>query len=178
MPVLTSRIAYKELNDSGSSRIQKNVIMSAIISHCDLDNYDGKGMSLREICLLTEYEINAVSGRVNDLKKEGRLETIEKRRCTVNKKSLIAPVIPRMNVLEQEEEGKLKLLLGMRAYKDIEFKYGNGGEYRYFVYGNWKQVFPKDLDYCQINSNIQLEEIDFYDDDRGRLYHYKITLNL
>ena len=49
-------------------------------------------MSLREIEQITGIDINAVSGRVNDLKKGGHLKTIEKRKCTVTNR-LISPVV-------------------------------------------------------------------------------------
>ena len=50
-------------------------------------------MSLQEICNKTGFAINAVSGRVNDLKKDGKLQTVEKRKCTITNR-LVAPVIP------------------------------------------------------------------------------------
>ncbi|MAG27435.1 hypothetical protein CMI47_18030 [Candidatus Pacearchaeota archaeon] len=86
----TSKIAYLEINTDGTARTQKKVILEAVRHHYELH---GEGMSLKEIVLLTGYEINAVSGRVNDLKKLKLLETIEKRKCSVTGR-LIAPVVP------------------------------------------------------------------------------------
>jgi DNA-binding IclR family transcriptional regulator len=40
-------------------------------------------MTLKEISRLTGLEINAVSGRVNGLKKSGKLKEAQKRRCRV-----------------------------------------------------------------------------------------------
>ena len=47
-------------------------------------------MSLREICKLTNYEINAVSGRVNDLKKQGKLNTWYKKKCPLSFRTINA----------------------------------------------------------------------------------------
>jgi len=78
----TSRLAYREIQEEGTSCNQKEVILKAVSM---------EGSSLKEISQETGIEINAVSGRVNDLKKEGRLETIAKRRCRVTGR-LISPV--------------------------------------------------------------------------------------
>lgn len=83
----TSRISYKEINESGTSKNQKDIILDMV----NRDN-TGKGMSLREISAFTDIEINAVSGRVNDLKKDNRLETTTKRKCRITNR-LIAPVV-------------------------------------------------------------------------------------
>jgi len=83
----TSRLAYKQINEEGTSKNQKDRILEMI----DRDN-TGKGMSLREISAFTGIEINAVSGRVNDLKKECKLKTVEKRKCSLSKR-LISPVV-------------------------------------------------------------------------------------
>ena len=78
----TSRLAYREIQEEGTSCNQKEVILQAVSM---------EGSSLKEISEATGIEINAVSGRVNDLKKEGRLETIAKRKCRVTGR-LISPV--------------------------------------------------------------------------------------
>jgi DNA-binding MarR family transcriptional regulator len=78
----TSRLAYREIQEEGTSSNQKEVILKAVST---------EGSSLKEISHATGIEINAVSGRVNDLKKEGRLETIAKRKCRVTGR-LISPV--------------------------------------------------------------------------------------
>ena len=74
MVTQTSKQAYKEINEEGVSYTQKHNIMKVVTEHY---NIHSKGMSLREICAITEYEINAVSGRVNDLKKDGKLTTFD-----------------------------------------------------------------------------------------------------
>lgn len=78
----TSKLAYREINDEGVSSNQKEQILNAVAMG---------GSSLKEISQVTGIEINAVSGRVNDLKKEGRLEHAPKRKCSITNR-LITPV--------------------------------------------------------------------------------------
>ena len=61
----TSKEAYKEINQEGVVTNQKQVILD-----CVRENNRGFGMSLKEISRSTGIEINAVSGRVNTLKKD------------------------------------------------------------------------------------------------------------
>ena len=49
-------------------------------------------MSLREISAMTGFEINAVSGRVNTLKKEGRVLEGTRRKCFLTNR-LITPIM-------------------------------------------------------------------------------------
>ena len=86
----TSKLAYKQINDEGTSESQKKTILSIVKLHY---NQVKRDMSLREISLSTGIDINAVSGRVNDLKKDRKLQTVEKRKCTITNR-LVAPVIP------------------------------------------------------------------------------------
>ncbi len=86
----TSKLAYKQLNESGIGKTQKSKILYLVRNHYQNTK---KGLSLREISNMTNFEINAVSGRVNDLKKDGLLETTEKRKCSYTG-AMIAPVIP------------------------------------------------------------------------------------
>jgi len=85
----TSKLAYKEIKEEGKATIQEVIIFDAVERYGQLKD---DGMSLREIEELTGIDINAVSGRVNDLKKGGHLRTIEKRKCTVTNR-LISPVV-------------------------------------------------------------------------------------
>lgn len=78
----TSRRAFREIQEDGTSSNQKELILNAV---------QMGGSSLKEISQVTGIEINAVSGRVNDLKKEGRLEHAPKRRCSITNR-LITPV--------------------------------------------------------------------------------------
>ena len=82
MSRVTSRKAYKELNEEGKVRSQKDTILFVISMIPDSEK--DFGMSLKEIVRQTGFEINAVSGRVNDLKKDGSIEE-----CTKRKLSLI-----------------------------------------------------------------------------------------
>ena len=109
MIAVTSKLAYKKLNESGKSMTQKEVIMDVIEKYCNMEHYDGKGISNNEISTLTGYKINAVSGRVNDLKKDGKLKTIDKRKCSIVTESLISPVVP-VSIFDKENIDKIKLL--------------------------------------------------------------------
>tara|TARA_Y100000593_G_scaffold7678_1_gene14292 strand:- start:106 stop:366 length:261 start_codon:yes stop_codon:yes gene_type:complete len=81
----TSKIAYDQLKDSGGKQTQEQRIVEILRDK-------GMSMSLREISALTGYEINAVSGRVNTLKKEGRVLEGTRRKCFITNR-LITPVI-------------------------------------------------------------------------------------
>tara|TARA_R100001082_G_scaffold90263_1_gene56729 strand:- start:467 stop:727 length:261 start_codon:yes stop_codon:yes gene_type:complete len=81
----TSRLAYKNIQKNGTSAIQKEIIFNLIVDYPE-------GLTLKEISRKTNIEINAVSGRVNDLKKDFLLETTEKRRCKITG-HLVSPVI-------------------------------------------------------------------------------------
>ena len=80
----TSKQAYKELNEDGTSTSQKNKIWRTLI-------FNRLPMSLREIAKDTGYDINAVSGRVNDLKKKGKIWESVRRACSITRK-IIVPV--------------------------------------------------------------------------------------
>jgi len=82
----TSKIAYKDINEDGTVLTQKDKIVE-IMNILPDGTY-----SLRELKYLTGFDINAVSGRVNELKKDGILETTTKRKCKISKR-LISPVI-------------------------------------------------------------------------------------
>ena len=62
----TSIIAYNDLKSSGKQPTQKQIILDAL-------RKNKKPMSLQEICDKTNFQINAVSGRVNDLKKSNQV---------------------------------------------------------------------------------------------------------
>ena len=82
----TSRLSYNELKHSGGHKNQKDIIVET------LEQYPN-GLSLREICEKTGFDINAVSGRVNDLKKKYILEEIEKRKCSITNRLINAVAI-------------------------------------------------------------------------------------
>ena len=80
----TSLMAYDELKTSGKQPKQKDIILN-VLKGCN------KALSLQEICNKTGMAINAVSGRVNDLKKANQVVEATKRKCSVTCKT-ITPV--------------------------------------------------------------------------------------
>jgi len=78
MPRATSTVAYHSLRDSGAAMKQEDKILECVSKSAFTDD-----MTLKEISRLTGLEINAVSGRVNGLKKSGKLKEAQKRRCRV-----------------------------------------------------------------------------------------------
>tara|TARA_Y100001963_G_scaffold36571_4_gene51052 strand:- start:2154 stop:2456 length:303 start_codon:yes stop_codon:yes gene_type:complete len=85
----TSRLAYREINEDGTLRSQKDIIFSAI--NMIPENDRDFGISLKEIARHTGLEINTVAGRVNELKKEEFIKECSKRRCRITGR-LITPV--------------------------------------------------------------------------------------
>ena len=86
---LTSRVAYKQINKDGTVKSQTKTILELVN---DLSNVDKSfGLSLREIARYIGFEINAVSGRVNELKKDDLVKECTKRRCRITGR-LITPV--------------------------------------------------------------------------------------
>ena len=82
----TSKLAYNELKYTGQHKNQKDTIADILI-------YYPNGLSLREICEKTGFDINAVSGRVNDLKKLGIVDEKSKRRCSITNRTIIPVTI-------------------------------------------------------------------------------------
>ena len=77
----TSIEAYNDINSDGTSATQKNIILDT------LDTI-AKPLSAREVSNITGIEINAVSGRINDLKKDGLLVEAEKRKCSISHRTI------------------------------------------------------------------------------------------
>jgi|TARA_R110001599_G_C12026677_1_gene639593 AraC-like DNA-binding protein len=165
----TSRLAYKEINEEGTSRNQKDRILDMV----NRDN-TGNGMSLREISAFTGIEINAVSGRVNDLKNERKLKTINKRKCSLSKR-LISPVMltTSQDKKDLEDEDKLKLLLRMYGYKEVSINVNSNNQKSVRI-GYYGYIKPADLDKIHINCDIRLKEANIWDDDCGNKYWYEI----
>ena len=103
MVTQTSKLAYRELNEEGVGDTQKIKILDVVSSY--FYNYD-KGLSNREISNLTGFEINAVSGRVNDLKKEGLIVEAEKKKDKQTNK-LVQTVIPKISNKENKDQFNL-----------------------------------------------------------------------
>ena len=85
----TSRIAYKEINENGTLRSQKDIIFSAINAIPEVNKT--LGITLKELARQTGFEINAVAGRVNELKKEEFIKECIKRKCRITGR-LVTPV--------------------------------------------------------------------------------------
>ena len=93
MPVrTTSKITFKEISEDGTKVKQKDAIYKIVKELCS--NFTMfEDVSLREIKLHTNFDINAISARVNELKKEHMLIECDKRRCSISNR-LITPVRP------------------------------------------------------------------------------------
>ena len=170
MVTQTSKQAYKEINEEGVSYTQKHNIMKVVTEHY---NIHSKGMSLREICAITEYEINAVSGRVNDLKKDGKLTPFDKKKCPYSKRTVNAIVpVDEVDGMQKDAEGKIKLLLTLYGYKDIEFRTHEFK--RSLVVGYFEPIEKGDIARVSNNTLNILEEMSVWDDDAGRKYWYII----
>ena len=81
---ITSRAAYSDLNRNGKSESQKQMILGALEAV-------GAPLSGREIMKCTGLEINAISGRINDLKKSLHVIECARRKCSISN-TLITPV--------------------------------------------------------------------------------------
>ena len=85
----TSRMAYRDINIDGTLRSQKDIIFSAINMIPTIDK--DFGITLKELARQTGFEINAVAGRVNELKKEEFIKECNKRKCRITGR-LVTPV--------------------------------------------------------------------------------------
>ena len=85
----TSKMAYKEISENGTLRSQKDIIFSAI--NMIPGNDKDFGITLKELARQTGFEINAVAGRVNELKKEEFIKECKKRKCRITGR-LVTPV--------------------------------------------------------------------------------------
>ena len=82
----TSKEAYAELAEKGKLGAQEEIILNAMKPSW---NY-----SLQEISKLTGIAINAVSGRVNGLKKKNWLVECGKRSCGITGKNITPVMMP------------------------------------------------------------------------------------
>jgi len=76
-------VEYQEIVKDGTVGKQAQKILNLL--------FKSSPLSLREIKDKTEIEINAVSGRVNDLKKTGNVVECNRRKCSISGR-LITPV--------------------------------------------------------------------------------------
>ena len=85
----TSRMAYRDINIDGTLRSQKDIIFSAI--NMIPGNDKDFGITLKELASQTGFEINAVAGRVNELKNDEFIKECTKRKCRITGR-LVTPV--------------------------------------------------------------------------------------
>jgi hypothetical protein len=83
---ITSKLAYADLKDEGTLGRQEKEILDAM--------EEGWNYSLRELEKITDIQINAVSGRVNGLKKKGFLVECDKRPCALTGRVITPVMIP------------------------------------------------------------------------------------
>jgi predicted transcriptional regulator len=77
----TSINAYTDIKNDGTTATQKNIILDT------LDTI-AKPLSAREVSQITGIEINAISGRINELKTDGLLVEAEKRKCSISHRTI------------------------------------------------------------------------------------------
>ena len=82
----TSKQAYSQIQGSGVTTAQREQILEYLYA-------EDTPRTLREIQKFTLIDINAVSGRCNELKKAGTLYEHPKRKCTITGR-LVTPVYP------------------------------------------------------------------------------------
>ncbi len=83
----TSLEAYQKINDDGTVGQQAEDILTFL-------KFKGIPMTNKEIQKSTGLEISSVSGRVNDLKKHGKVVVVGKRPCEVtgNTATIVQPI--------------------------------------------------------------------------------------
>ena len=80
----TSLEAYQDIKETGKKGSQTQKIYNLL-----LENQSIGGMSLQEISKLSGIAINAVCGRINELKKQNEVVECEKRRCRITNRTII-----------------------------------------------------------------------------------------
>ena len=116
---------------------------------------------------------DAVSGRVNDLKKDGLIELSGKKKdVNTNKDVQVVVPVDEVDGMQKDAEGKIKLLLTMYGYKDIVFRTHEFK--RSLVVGYFEPIQEGDIARVSNNTLNILEEMSVWDDDAGRKYWYII----
>tara|TARA_R110002012_G_scaffold316700_1_gene531967 strand:+ start:287 stop:691 length:405 start_codon:yes stop_codon:yes gene_type:complete len=85
----TSKKVYEQIKQEGTQGSQKQIVYDLIEAKTLQSRISG--ITLKEISRELNLEINAVSGRVNDLKKEGKISECPKRKCTITNR-MVMPV--------------------------------------------------------------------------------------
>ena len=87
----TSKAAYEHNKESGITGSQKKKLHTLVDKMTNGNR--GYGVTLKEISRESGLEINAVSGRINDLKKEGMIAECDKRKCSRTNRTVIPVTI-------------------------------------------------------------------------------------
>jgi len=69
-------------------------------------------------------------------------------------------------------EDKVKLLLGIKGYEDLRFKYCSNG--RILQNGYWQTIDWDDIMYVQENCDIRFTIVNWEDEDTGFLTGYRM----
>ena len=69
-------------------------------------------------------------------------------------------------------EDKVKLLLGIKGYEDLRFKYCSDG--RMLQNGYWQTIDWDDIMYVQENCNVRFTIVNWEDEDPGFLTGYRM----
>ena len=83
----TSKNAYEYNKKSGISGSQKRELFDLVGRMTN--GMSGRGVTLKELSRESGLEINAVSGRINDLKKEGMIVECSKRKCSITNRTVV-----------------------------------------------------------------------------------------
>jgi len=147
---------------------QKSKIMSHLQS----------GQSITPIDALERYGCFRLAAIIHTLKNDYgmniKTELIKNKYGTKYGKYTLLPTLKPLENLSEDED-KLKLLLKVYGYPYVVFKNSIDNEYRYIRIAYWKPISKEDLAKTHVYSNLQLEEVRFYDDDCGYKYWYNIS---
>ena len=69
-------------------------------------------------------------------------------------------------------EDKVKLLLGIKGYEDLRFKYCSDG--RMLQNGYWRTIDWDDIMYVQENCDVRFTIVNWEDEDTGPLTAYRM----
>ena len=69
-------------------------------------------------------------------------------------------------------EDKVKLLLGIKGYEDLRFKYCSNG--RMLQNGYWQTIEWDDIMYVQENCDVRFTIVNWEDEDTGFLTGYRM----
>ena len=83
----TSKEAYEQNKAKGITGSQKKALYDLVDRMTRSNRLHG--ITLKEISRESGLEINAVSGRINDLKKEGMISECPKRKCSITNRTVM-----------------------------------------------------------------------------------------